>query len=89
MSSSFFTGRVLYRLYELRSEVMTFLVNMKSDLAQYLDDPMWLAQLSYLVDIFDRLNSMNTSMQGIDANILLLSDKFNALVGKLDLWRDD
>ncbi len=89
MSSSFFTGRVLYCLYELRSEVMTFLVNVKSDLAQYLDDPMWLAQLSYLVDIFDRLNSMNTSMQGIDANILLLSDKVNALVGKLDLWRDD
>ncbi len=51
-------------------------------------DPLWLAQLSYLVDIFDRLNSLNTSMQGRDANILLLSDKVNAFVGKLDLWRD-
>ncbi len=55
-------GRVLHRLYELRSEVMTFLVNVKSDLARYLDDPLWSAQLSYLVDIFDRLNSLNTSM---------------------------
>ncbi len=81
-------GRVLHRLYELRSEVMTFLVNVKSDLARYLDDPLWLAQLSYLVDIFDRLNSLNTSMQGRDANILLLSDKVNAFVGKQDLWRD-
>ncbi len=27
-------------------------------------------------------------MQGRDANILLLSDKVNAFVGKLDLWRD-
>ncbi len=81
-------GRVLHRLYELRSKVMTFLVNVNSDLAGYLDDPLWLAQLSYLVDIFDRLNSLNTSMQGRDANILLLSDKVNAFVGKLDLWRD-
>uniref|UniRef100_A0A671MBF3 HAT C-terminal dimerisation domain-containing protein n=1 Tax=Sinocyclocheilus anshuiensis TaxID=1608454 RepID=A0A671MBF3_9TELE len=77
-------GRVLHRLYELRSEVKTFL----SDLARYLDDPLWLVQLSYLVDIFDRLNSLNTLMQGRDANILLLSDKVSAFVGKLDLWRD-
>ncbi len=46
------------------------------------------AQLSYLVDILDSLNSLNTSMQGRDANILLLSDKVNVFVGKLDLWRD-
>ncbi len=67
---------------------MTFLVNVKSDLAWYLDEPLWLAQLSYLVDIFNRLNSLNTSMQGRDANILLLSDKVNAFAGKLDLWCD-
>ncbi len=81
-------GRVLHCLYELHSEVMTFLVNVKSDLARYLNDPLWLAQLSYLVDIFDRLNLLNTSMQRRDANTLLLSDKVNAFVGKLDLWRD-
>ena len=81
-------GRVLHRLQELRSEVKTFLVDAKSDFAWYLDDPFRLAQLSYLVDIFDRLNLLNTSMQGRDTNILLLSDKVNAFVGKLDLWRD-
>ncbi len=29
-------GQVLHRIYELRSEVMTFLVNVQSDLVQYL-----------------------------------------------------
>ncbi len=36
----------------------------------------------------NRLNSLNTLMQGREANILLLSDKVNAFVGKLDLWLD-
>ncbi len=38
-------GRVLHRIYELRSEVMTFLVNVQSDLVQYLDDLLWLVDL--------------------------------------------
>ena len=49
-------GRVLQRLYELRDEVKRFLTEINSDLAKHLDDTMWLASLSYLVDIFDRLN---------------------------------
>ncbi len=51
-------GRVLQRLYELREEVKWFLIEIKSDLAKHLDDTMWLASLSYLVDIFDRLNGL-------------------------------
>ncbi|KAL1261275.1 hypothetical protein QQF64_006540 [Cirrhinus molitorella] len=75
-------GRVLQRLYKLRSEVKMFLVDVKSDLARYLDDPLWLAQLAYLVDIFDRLNLLNT-MQGRDASILILSDKLSNATIKL------
>lgn len=40
------------------------------------------------MDIFDRLNSLNTSMQGRDANIWPLADKVCAFTGKLDLWHD-
>ncbi len=57
-------GRVLQRLYELREDVKCFLTEIKSDLAKHLDDTMWLASLSYLVDIFDRLNGLNLSLQG-------------------------
>lgn len=74
-------GRVLHRLYDLRSDVNTFL-DVRSAVARYLNDPLGLAQLSYLVGMFDRLNLLNTSMQGRDVNILLLSDKVSAFVGK-------
>ncbi len=65
-------GRVLHRLYELRSEVMTFLVNVKSDLARYLDDPLWLAQLSYLVDRRRlAIGSTGTFPSGLAADLAL------------------
>ncbi len=79
-------GRVLQRLYELWEEVKWFLTEIKSDLAKHLDDTMWLASLSYLVDIFDRLNGLNLSLQGRETHILLLADKVHAFTQKLDLW---
>ncbi len=76
-------GRVLQRLYELREEMKCFLTEIKSDLAKHLDDTMWLASLSYLVDIFDRLNGLNLSLQGRKTHILLLADKVHAFTQKL------
>ncbi len=63
-----------------------FLTEIKSDLAKHLDNTMWLASLSYLVDIFDRLNGLNLSLQGRETHILLLADKVHAFTQKLDLW---
>ncbi|KAL2101246.1 hypothetical protein ACEWY4_003007 [Coilia grayii] len=80
-------GRVLQRLYELRGEVKLFLTEIKSDLAKHLDDAMWLASLSYLVDVFDRLNGLNLSLQGRETHVLLLADRVDAFAQKLDLWR--
>uniref|UniRef100_A0A8C1RK47 HAT C-terminal dimerisation domain-containing protein n=1 Tax=Cyprinus carpio TaxID=7962 RepID=A0A8C1RK47_CYPCA len=79
-------GRVLQWLYELREEVKCFLTEIKSDLAKHLDDTMWLTSLFYLVDIFDRLNGLNLSLQGRETHILLLADKVHAFTQKLDLW---
>uniref|UniRef100_A0A6Q2YA63 DUF4371 domain-containing protein n=1 Tax=Esox lucius TaxID=8010 RepID=A0A6Q2YA63_ESOLU len=67
-------------------EVKGFLTGIKSDLAKHLDDTMWLASLSYLVDIFDRLNGLNRSLQGRKTHILLLADIVDAFTQKLDLW---
>uniref|UniRef100_A0A8C4GRW1 Zinc finger BED domain-containing protein 5 n=1 Tax=Dicentrarchus labrax TaxID=13489 RepID=A0A8C4GRW1_DICLA len=79
-------GRLLQRLYELREELRWFLTEIKSDLAKHLDDTMWLASLSYLVDIFDCLNVLNLSLQSRETHILLLADRVDAFTQKLDLW---
>jgi hypothetical protein len=43
-------GNMLSRLFELRSEVQTFLSDITSDLSNRFTDEMWLSRLAYLVD---------------------------------------
>ena len=79
-------GKVLTRLFELREEVRIFLSDCSSPLADYLTDPKWVASLAYLASIFDKLNSLNLSLQGPNTNVLILSDKVTAFKRKLERW---
>ncbi len=79
-------GKVLTRLFELREEVRIFLSDCSSPLADYLTDPKWVASLAYLASIFDKLNSLNLSLQGPNTNVLILSDKVTAFKKKLERW---
>jgi hypothetical protein len=42
--------------------------------------------LAYFSDIFEKYNTLNTSMQGNDTNIIAVTDKVKAFIGKLGLW---
>lgn len=79
-------GNVLTRLFELREEVHIFLSDYGSPLADNLTDLKWVASLAYLASIFDKLNSLNVSLQGPNTNILSLSDKITAFKRKLERW---
>lgn len=80
-------GKVLNRLYELREEVLHLLIEKKSPLAEHLEDNNWLAKLSFLADMFDKLNVLNLSLQGPQTNAVTLSDKVAAFMAKLELWK--
>ena len=71
-------GKVLNRLYELREEVLHVLLEKKSSLAEHLEDNNWLAKQSFLVDMFDKLNALNLSLQGPLITAVTLSDKVAA-----------
>ena len=51
-------GKVLTRLTELREEVAIFLES-KSDLTKYLRNREFALRLTYLADIFSKLNELN------------------------------
>lgn len=56
-------GRMLTKIFELREEIIQFLINQNSDLAETFgnrDTSIWLA---YLADIFSHMNDISISMQ--------------------------
>jgi hypothetical protein len=76
-------GRELRRLVELKEEVKLFLTEKNPTLAGLFHNENWLCNLSYLTDIFENLNELNTSLQGETANILLLHNKITEFAKKI------
>ncbi|KAL4083682.1 hypothetical protein QTP88_028998 [Uroleucon formosanum] len=79
-------GKVLTRLFELRSEILLLLTDIDEEKSKLFCDDQWLSRLAYMADIFDRLNILNLSLQGSNTNMFYASDKVNAFVKKLDLF---
>ena len=51
-----------------------------------MEDAKWVAMLAYLSDIFDRINTLNTFLQGKERHVFLVHDQVFAFRKKLDLW---
>jgi hypothetical protein len=67
-------------VYELKEDILTFFtLEQREEFCELLTDNTWYAKLSCLVDIFELLNKLNSSMYGKNENILSSSDTINAL----------
>ena len=82
-------GLALSRLYVLRYEVLKFLLDKdNNNLHDEMCSPHFITGLSYLVDIFEKINSINLSLQGhtylVDASEILTTFQ-----EKLILWRNN
>jgi hypothetical protein len=71
----------------LKQEVHRFLQDSDSPLYQHFLDKKWLALLSYLSDIFYKLNELNNSLQGPYATVFQLFDEVSAFMKKTMLWK--
>ncbi|XP_071053656.1 zinc finger MYM-type protein 6-like [Onthophagus taurus] len=79
-------GRILTRLFELRTEVEIFLIDKKNPLKVHLSDIEWVAKLAYLSDIFSYINELNLSLQGTAINAFHLFNKIAAFKKKINFW---
>ena len=57
-------GNVLSRVFILRKEIQPLLMNTKQDMQAKFSDVRFLLSLSFLVDIFEFVNSINLALQG-------------------------
>ncbi|CAI6365033.1 unnamed protein product [Macrosiphum euphorbiae] len=74
-------GKTLVRLLELRNELYVFFTDHPFNLQLRLSDKIWLFRLSYLADIFTKLNEVNLSIQeSIDGNI----EDFDEIYGEIE-----
>ncbi|GFT47637.1 SCAN domain-containing protein 3 [Trichonephila clavipes] len=79
-------GKFLQRVYELRNEITIFLEEENLPEAEKFRDGLFLMKLSYLVDIFEKLNILNLQLQGSNVHMFDTSDKIDAFCRKLELW---
>ncbi|UYV83979.1 hypothetical protein LAZ67_X000772 [Cordylochernes scorpioides] len=64
---------------------MAFIDNEEINFPFMMSDVWWL-RVSFLGDIFDKLNSLNLNLQGAQENIITISTKLKAFKEKLSLW---
>ncbi|GFU75415.1 zinc finger BED domain-containing protein 5 [Trichonephila clavipes] len=80
-------GKFLQCVYELRNEITIFLLEEENlPEAEKFRDGLFLMKLSYLVDIFEKLNILNLQLQGSNVHMFDTSDKINAFCRKIQLW---
>lgn len=79
-------GKVLKRVFILREEMQQFLQDAKPEMHAKFSDVRFLVCLSFLVDIFDSVNSVNLALQGNEITVLHCHDKLTAFNMKLIVW---
>lgn len=78
-----FSGKNTYCLLELRNELYVFFTDHPFNLQLRLTDNIWLFRLSYLADIFTKLNEVNLSIQGKMTTVFTANDKIRGLKKKV------
>lgn len=79
-------GKVLSRIHELQKEFLTFFEEEKHQrFCDFLKWKFWISIQEYLTDIFTHLNSLNTSIQGKNENILSSTDKLISFQKKITI----
>ena len=79
-------GSALQRFFALREEIGQFLSE-KGQPMEELSDPVWLADLAFLVDITKHLNALNVNLQGRDAVVSQLYAHIKTFGTKLQLFQ--
>ncbi|QQP39750.1 Uncharacterized protein FKW44_013562, partial [Caligus rogercresseyi] len=79
-------GAVLKQFYKLRKEIAEFM-QAKGKPVEELDDPEWIRDLAFLVDITEHLNVLNVTMQGRNKLVTEYYDSVRAFQSKLALWK--
>lgn len=80
-------GQVLKRIFTLKTEVSLFLEEKDNSLFEYFKKKDFICKLAYLADIFNHMNDICLSIQGPDTTIMDATEKLQAFLLKMSLWK--
>ncbi|XP_063820200.1 general transcription factor II-I repeat domain-containing protein 2-like [Pseudophryne corroboree] len=78
-------GKVLKRVFDLRSEIEEFMQTKGKPIAEF-NDPKWISDFAFVTDISLHMNDLNTRLQSKDQLVHTLFDHIKTFVEKLKLW---
>lgn len=73
------------RFVHLRVEIITF-IDTEEIKFEFLHNDIWWLRVSFLSDLFGKLNVLNLSLQGSQENYITISCKLKAFKEKLIAW---
>lgn len=71
------------RLFKLRAELQAFFTDNSLSMKVRLRNQIWLFRLSFMADIFQKLNELNLSLQGKQTTVFQACNKMTAFKEKL------
>ena len=63
-----------------------FLFTQKNTSFRFLNNDLWWLEVTFLNDLFEKLNALNLSLQGANENIITITGKLKAFDEKLTFW---
>ena len=81
-------GKVLKRVCHLKKEIISFLDAKDVDFNFDVHCELWWLKVSFLSDMFDKLNELNKSLQGPSENIVTTTGKMHSFEKKLAFWKN-
>ena len=79
-------GNMTRRVFELRYELFTFFKKKNLEFKDNLENDEFISHPVYFSDIFQALNLINLSFQGLNSNIAVFISKLETFICKLDVW---
>lgn len=78
-------GKVLNRFVFMKVEIISFIDTEEAEFS-FLKNEIWWLRVSFLSDIFDKLNQVNLQLQGAHENFITISSKLKGFEEKLRFW---
>ena len=80
-------GKIVKRVCQLKAEICSFLDTEKKDFEFSEHDELWWLRVQFIADLFEKVNVLNSSLQGPSENTITATSTLTSFDEKLSLWK--